>query len=274
MTIIPAALDRHVLTGGLDHAEGICWDPARGCLWAGGEAGQVYRIELDGSAEVVAAIPGAALLGLALDGDGAIYACDPAGHQVWRVREDGVVEAFGEPIDYPNYAAFAPDGALYVSDSGSFLEATGRLWRIEPDGTTSDVTPRPIRYANGLCVEGDTLWIVESAAPGVSRMDLASGAIEFVVAMERCQPDGLALDAEGGLIISCYQPNQIFRYHEGRLDLVVEDWSGEFILSPTNVAFYGEHLDRLALASLCGHDVVSIRPPAPGRPVPIPRSAS
>jgi gluconolactonase len=274
VTIIPAALDRRVVTGGLDHAEGICWDPVRGCLWAGGEAGQVYRIELDGTVEVVAVIAGAALLGLALDAEGAIYACDPAGHQVWRVRDGGSVEAFGDAIDYPNYAAFAPDGALYVSDSGSFLEATGRLWRIERDGTTFDVTPRPIRYANGLCVDGDVLWIVESAAPGVSRMNLATGEIDFVVAMERCQPDGLALDAEGGLIISCYQPNQIFRYHNARLDLIVEDWSGEFILSPTNVAFYGENLDRLALASLCGHDVVSIRPPAPGRPVPIPRRAS
>ncbi len=272
MTIIPAALERHVLVGGLDHAEGICWDHVRGCLWAGGEAGQVYRIELDGTTDVVAQIPDAALLGVALDDEGDLYCCDIAGHQVWRVRE-GVVEAFGASIDYPNYAAFAPDGALYVTDSGSFTEATGKLWRIERDGTTRDVSPRPIRYANGLAFDATRLWIVESAAPGVSVIDLASGEMTFVVEMSRCQPDGLAFDAEGGLIISCFQPNQIWRYHEGRLVLLVEDWSGEFILSPTNVAFYGENLDRLALASLCGHDVVSIRPPAPGRALN-PRSPS
>jgi sugar lactone lactonase YvrE len=266
VSIIPDALERRVIASGLDHVEGVCWDAGRGCLWAGGEAGQVYRIGLDGSTSVEAVIPGGALLGVALGEAGELYVCDPAGHQVWRVRE-GVVEAYGAAIDYPNYAVVAPDGALYVSDSGSFSEATGRLWRIERDGTTRDVSPRPIRYANGLALDGSTLWIVESSAPGVSAIDLESGEMTFVVAMSRCQPDGLALDAEGGLIISCYQPNQIWRYAEGRLDLLVEDWSGEYILSPTNVAFYGERLDRLALASLCGHDVVSIRPPAPGRPL-------
>ena len=272
MTIIPTALERRVIASGLDHVEGICWDDVRGCLWAGGEAGQVYRIELDGTTDVVAVIPGAALLGVALDEAGDLYCCDPAGHQVWRVH-DGAFRPFGAPIDYPNYAAFAPDGALYVTDSGSFTEATGRLWRIDRDGTTRDVSPRPIRYANGLAIDGTKLWIVESAAPGVSVLDLDTGEMTFEVAMSRCQPDGLAVDGEGGLIISCYQPNQVWRFHEGRLGLLVEDWSGEFILSPTNVAFYGENLDRLALASLCGHDVVSILPPAPGRPV-IPRSTS
>src|SRR5918912_16329 len=36
-----------VLVGGLDHPEGVCWDPEAGVLWAGGEAGQLYRVELD-----------------------------------------------------------------------------------------------------------------------------------------------------------------------------------------------------------------------------------
>ena len=36
--------------------------------------------------------------------------------------------------------------------------------------------------------------------------------------------------------------------------------------SATNVAFYGEGLDRLALASLCGHNIVTIAPEHPGAP--------
>ena len=39
---------------------------------------------------------------------------------------------------------------------------------------------------------------------------------------------------------------------------MIDDWTGEFILSPTNVAFYGDDLDRLALVSLCGHSVTSV----------------
>jgi gluconolactonase len=41
------------LAGGFDHPEGIAWGPD-GFLYAGGEAGQVYRVGLDGSAEEIA----------------------------------------------------------------------------------------------------------------------------------------------------------------------------------------------------------------------------
>ncbi|HEV3267298.1 MAG TPA: SMP-30/gluconolactonase/LRE family protein [Acidimicrobiales bacterium] len=257
--------DYQVLASDLDHVEGVCWDPERHCLWAGGEAGQVYRVELDGTTTVATTIRGGALLGLALDARGALYVCDPGNHQVWRVKDDGTYEPFGDAIDYPNYASFSPDGRLYVSDSGSFNDATGQLFVIDPDGTTANVSPRPMSFSNGLCVDETTLWLVESSAPGVSAMALGGGPLDLVIPMERCVPDGLALDAQGGLLISCYQPNQIWRWtKEDGLRLLFEDWTGEYVLSPTNVAFYGEHLDRLALASLCGHNLVTIRPPHPG----------
>src|SRR5918992_122641 len=44
-----------VLVDGLDHPEAVCWDPGAEVLWAGGEAGQVYRVDLEaGEAEEVA----------------------------------------------------------------------------------------------------------------------------------------------------------------------------------------------------------------------------
>lgn len=262
---LPLHLDRQVLASGLDHVEGICWDPKRRCLWAGGEAGQIYRIDLDGTVTTTTTIKGGALLGLALDARGNLYVCDSGNHQVWRVDEHGAYEPYGDAIDYPNYLAFGPDGRLFVSDSGSFNEPTGQLFAIEGNGATTNIAPRPIAYANGLCVDATTLWVVESSAPGVSAMNLDGGPLDLVIPMERCVPDGLALDAAGGLYISCYQPNQLWRWSKVRgLELIFEDWTGEYILSPTNTAFYGENLDRLALASLCGHDVTSIVPPSLG----------
>jgi gluconolactonase len=265
---LDASFQRAVLATDLDHVEGVCWDPVRRCLWAGGEAGQVYRVGLDGALDVVTVIEGGALLGLALDGAGALYVCDPGNHQVWRMDGDFALTPFGAAIDYPNYAAFAPDGRLFVSDSGSFHVPSGRIVVIDPDGATTQVATRTLSFANGLAIDETTLYVVESSAPGVSAMPLAGGPLEMVIAMERCVPDGLAFDARGGLLISCYQPNQIWRYSaETGLELVVDEWTGELILSPTNIAFYGERLDRLALASLCGHDLVSIAPPHPGAAV-------
>jgi len=272
---IPAALDFKVLAEGLDHVECVCWDPKRHCLWAGGEAGQVYRVDLGGAVTVVATIEGGALLGVALDAAGRLYVCDTGHHRVWRVLENGLYEPFGGPIDYPNYAAFAANGRLYVSDSGSFEEPTGQLFVLDADGTTTRLDMRPICYANGLCVDDETLWVIESSVPGVSALSLGGGPLELVIRMERCVPDGLALDAAGGLLISCYQPNQLWRWTKGSgLELVFEDWTGEYVLSPTNVAFYGESLDRLALASLCGNKINSIAPPHPGAALHYPHVGS
>jgi len=64
---LPAHLARRVLADGLAHVEGGCWDPTRRSPLEGGEAGQVYRVELTGETNIVATIAGGALLGLALD---------------------------------------------------------------------------------------------------------------------------------------------------------------------------------------------------------------
>jgi gluconolactonase len=262
------ALDYRVLATDFDHVEGICWDPVRGCLWAGGEAGQVYRVELDGSVAIVTTIDGGKLLGLALDAIGALYICDPGNHQVWKMDASFALRAFGDAIDYPNYPAFAPDGRLFVSDSGKFADPTGAIVVIETDGTTSRVDSRPLAFANGVAIDETTLWIIESAAPAVSAMALDSTELVRVIELERCVPDGLAFDADGGLLISCYQPNQLWRWtRDGGLELIFDEWTGELILSPTNVAYYGERLERLALASLCGHDIVTIAPAHAGAPI-------
>ena len=270
------ALDLALLASGLDHAEGVCWDPVRRCLWAGGEAGQIYSIELSGELTTTYQIDGGVLLGVALDASGALYLCDVGNHTVWRYDHESPPTRYGPFIDYPNYAAFGPDGTLYVSDSGSFLEATGSIVAIAPDGSDGVLDVPPVEYANGLGVSEGYLYYVAAALPGVWRVALADpgedagvvGDRELVTTLSRCVPDGLALDARGSLYISCYQPNQVWRLTAGgELDLIIDDWTGEFILSPTNIAFYGDELDRLALVSLCGHSLSSVNVAATGASV-------
>lgn len=265
------SLDLQTIASGLDHAEGICWDPVRRCLWAGGEGGQIYRVELSGTVTTTFSIRGGVLLGVALDATGALYLCDVGNQTVWRYDHENDPQRYGPFIDYPNYAAFGPDGTLYVSDSGSFLEATGALVAIAPDGSDRRLDVAPVEYANGLCVHEGYLYYVASALPGVWRVALERGERELVTTLRRCVPDGVAFDARGSLYISCYQPNQIWRLDaSGQLDLIIDDWTGEFILSPTNVAFYGDELDRLALVSLCGHSLTSVNVAARGAPVFLP----
>lgn len=67
--------DVSVLVDGLDHPECVAVD-ASGNLWAGGEAGQVYRIDGEtGAIETVGTTNGF-ILGITPDGDGHLWLCD------------------------------------------------------------------------------------------------------------------------------------------------------------------------------------------------------
>jgi gluconolactonase len=263
-----------VLANGLDHPEGVCWCPAAGAVYAGGEAGQLYRFGLDGGpAETVATVAGGFLLGLAADAAGNVYACDANAGHVLRISPGGEVETYGDRIGYPNFPVFDGDGNLWVSDSGAWDEVSGGLVRIAPDGTTERVGG-PFRFANGLAISGDHLYMVESQMPGVVRMPLAGGAFESVVELPRTVPDGLAFDASGGLWIGCYQPNRIYRLSpDSDLEVVVDDWTGEYVMTPTNLAFAGDDLDVLVLASLCGWAVKAIDPDVRGAALERPEPA-
>ena len=90
-----ALLDNHtqvsVLVDGLDHPEGIAWG-LDGYAYAGGEAGQLYRIDVElREAKQFAEIPGGFVLGMALDSVHNLYACDVGNHRVQRVSPGGVV---------------------------------------------------------------------------------------------------------------------------------------------------------------------------------------
>ena len=263
-----AGLGLRTLAGGLDHPEGVCWCPVAGKLYAGGEAGQLYRFGLDGGeVETVTTVPGGFLLGMAVDAAGDVYACDPNAGRVHRISPDGRVEPYGDRVGYANYPVFDPDGNLWVTDSGAWDELAGGLVRIAPDGSTERVGG-PFRFANGVAINDGHLYLVESQMPGVVRMPLAGGPFEPVVELPRTVPDGIAFDADGGLWIGCYQPNRIYRLDaSGELAVIADDWTGEYITTPTNLAFAGERLEVLVLASLCGWAVRAIDPGVQGAPL-------
>ena len=126
------------LAEGLDHPEGLAWDPRAGVLYAGGEAGQVYRVSLEGDVEQVATT-GGSLLGLVLDGAGRVYCCDADRGEVVRVDPvSGAVEAYSQlPMVCPNAACFDDAGNLYVTASGDTKADNGSIVRVAPGGETT-----------------------------------------------------------------------------------------------------------------------------------------
>ncbi|HEY8582454.1 MAG TPA: SMP-30/gluconolactonase/LRE family protein [Capillimicrobium sp.] len=252
-------MSAEVLVDGLDHPEGVAYDPDAGVVWAGGEAGQLYRVDLDARrAEQVATAPGF-VLGLAVDGAGRLALC---------ASEDGSLCAYagaavrrlvstvdGAPLVQPNFPAFAPDGTLYVSDSGTWGRDDGRLVRIAPDGTATTLSRDVPCFTNGLAVspDGRWLWVVESYLPRLSRIDLAAGTgrAEEVRRFDGTVLDGLACTADGGLLVSCYRPDRIYHLGaDGQATIVAEDPQGTLLAAPTNVCFVGAELDRVVSANL------------------------
>ena len=247
---------------GLDHAEGIAWG-MDGYIYAGGEAGQVYRIDPAKPEAKVFANSGGFLLGLALDGSHNIYACD-AGHAVVQhITPEGRVRTYSSGIPdeqfiLPNYPAFDRQGNLYVCDSGKWKEDNGKIFKIHPGGE-SDVWCRELtEFPNGLALSADGTYLYVAMSlnpPRISRIaigfDGSAGSVETVVEMPKAVPDGLAFDTTGNLYISCYRPDAVYRYTSGgELQVLAEDYEGTAIAAPTNVAFCGKDRDMLLSANI------------------------
>ena len=254
------------LAGGLDHPEGIAWDP-HGTLVAGGEAGQIYRISLDGAVEQIATT-GGFMYGLSVDGASNVYACDfgnaglarvdPAGEVSWPSR--GTEE---RPMRVPNAAAFDDTGALYVTDSGDWGADDGAIFRVDQRGTTTVWSDEAPAFPNGCCLtlERDALLVIESHARRIVRIPIAAGGSagppETIVELPGSQPDGLALAADGTIVVGCYRPDRIWIVRPGeRPEVLAEDPDGVVLNQPANPCFVGPDLERLAISSLGGWSIM------------------
>lgn len=156
------------------------------------------------------------------------------------------------PFLVPNYPTFLPDGRLLVSESRDYGQNNGMLQVILPDGTTHVLSTAASNFANGLCVsvDGRTLYIVESTLPGVSAMtirdDSSVSDYHVLVELPGIVPDGLALDTEGRLYISCWLPDAILvLLPDGNVETVVYDPERQILNAPTNIAFGGQGMHEL-----------------------------
>jgi gluconolactonase len=271
--------DLRVLADGLDHPEGIATGPD-GLLYAGGEAGQLYRIDPEAKAAEQIADTGGFVLGLCHDAAGTIYACDGGRAAIVRVDpRSGVVDTFcdaagGSPLKIPNWPAFGPDGTLWFSDSGdeALDERDGRLIRVPPGGDAEVVDLPPLHFPNGIAVSSDgSVYVLESYTPRLSV--LGDRGLVTVADLTGVLPDGVAIDAEGGFFIACYYPFRILRVPPGggAAELVLDDPTGTQMPMPTNVSFFGPGLRSLAIASLGGYAIKALDVEVAGAPLNYPQ---
>jgi sugar lactone lactonase YvrE len=99
------------------------------------------------------------------------------------------------------------------------------------------------------------LYVVCSFTPAIERVkildDGASGERETFVSFDKIVPDGVAIDIEANLLVSCYAPNAILKIAPDRsVTTLIDDWEAHTLCNPTNIAFGGKNMDKLFVANL------------------------
>ena len=247
---------------GLDHPECITTGPD-GTFYAGGEAGQIYRIPANGSKLETLGNTGGFILGVAVSPDGKfVYACDLVKKCIWkfelfsRTLSLFADKAGGAPISIPNHLAFDRDGHLYVTDSGNFRKVNGRILKFDPQGNGTVWHAGPFNFANGIAIGPDgAVYVICSWLPGVERIEIkpdgSPGKRSVYAKIPKTIPDGLAFDVRGNLYVACYTPARIYKVSPKReVSILIDDWEAHTISNPTNIAFGGPKFDQLFAANL------------------------
>ena len=248
---------------GLDHPECIAVHPD-GTLWAGGEAGQIYRISVDGQQVDEVASTEGFILGIAFSpGAKWMAICDLGNNCVWKMdMSDFQLTKISDNVEdhnfnIPNYAVFDSKGNLYVTESGEFRKELGKVIKFNAEGAGKTWHEGPFNFANGACLgpNEEHLYIVCSFMPGIERVrinaDGSPGEREVYCTLPKSVPDGCAFDAAGNLYVSCYAPNTIYKITPDRTNtILIDDWEAHTLSNPTNIAFGGENMDQLFTANL------------------------
>jgi sugar lactone lactonase YvrE len=242
-----------------DLGEGPRWDArSNTLLFVDISPGVIYRLDptngvlnqLPVGQEVGAAIPRAAggLVVAMRDGIGSLA----DGGQ--DVEIFAPIESHN-PGNRMNDAKCDPQGRLWVGTMAfDFQAGAASLYRIDKERSVTRVL-QDLTIANGLgwSPDGSTMYFIDSMNYGVDayRFDGTTGEIceprrLITIGSEEGMPDGLTVDAQGGIWVALFGGSEVRRYYpdgtlSGRIKLPVTQ--------VTSVCFGGANLDALFITS-------------------------
>lgn len=176
----------------------------------------------------------------------------PAFSQVNRPQETSVeknsvwIEAFTEDGIRMNDGGTDPQGRFYCGTMAyDQAPRRGTLYRLDPDRSVH-VVLTDLAVSNGLAwtPDGDRAYFVDSPTKRIDILDVepSTGTLRDrrpFVTVGHGTPDGLTIDADGGVWVALYGAGAVHRYDpSGTLDLVVE----LPVSRPTSCAFVDRDL--------------------------------
>ena len=224
-------MDPEQLTGPVAyHGEGPVWSSSWGGLrWVDMLAGDVLSLAADGSvgrrhvSDVVAAMR-------PRTGGGTVYAVERG---LLVEDDDGTLRqlpVWKDPAVRMNEGACDPDGRFWCG-SVAYDQRPGAaaLYRLAPDGSTQRMLD-DVTISNGLdwSPDGTLAYYADTATHRVDVFDYhrnggLTGRRPFVEMPDDGNPDGLTVDADGGVWVALYGAGAVHRYGpDGALDAFVE----------------------------------------------------
>jgi gluconolactonase len=232
----------------------------------GAERGCVTHISADGKNKRVIKKTGRPN-GLAVDAKGVIWVAESKQPSLIKLTMDGKSEVVatacdGEPFLFPNDLCFGPDGGLYLTDSGVFIDEfapnnqirpdylqvkyDGRVYRVDVSTGQVKKIDGGIKFTNGIAFGPDQLLYVNETLTGniysyqckageiTGPRNLFGNVIRPDAPPGWKGPDGMAFSADGLLYVAVF----------GQKDVTVLGRRGEVVeriptwgILPTNVAF-------------------------------------
>lgn len=250
-----------------EHGEGPIWDVDRGVLhWVDILAGGVHTFDPASGRDVVRTLD-QQVGAIALRDDGSLLVAAERGLGVLDPDDPGPVDARttvldvvvpiepGRPDLRANDGAADPHGRYWIGTMAhDDRVGAGTLYRVDEDGS---VHPQltDLTVSNGLAwaPDGATAWFIDSPTRRVDRLlvdpdtgDLLERRPWLDLSDAPGVPDGMTIDAEGGLWIALWGGREVRRHDpDGRLDVVVAVPCDH----PTSCALGGPDLDRLFVTS-------------------------
>ncbi|GIF66566.1 gluconolaconase [Asanoa ishikariensis] len=210
------------LVSGVAMGESPRWRDGRlwFCDWG---AGQVVRVEPDGTTAVVAEV---ADMPICIDWlpDGRLLAVSGQQGLLLAVGDDGPPDQHAV-LGAGRWNEIAVDGRgnVFVNDIGFDFPGgefrPGRVCVLTPGADRPREVADGLAFPNGMAIRGDTLIVAESYAGRLTAFDIApdgglSGRREFA-AVEGSAPDGICLDTDGAVWFADVPNRRCVRVAEG-----------------------------------------------------------
>jgi sugar lactone lactonase YvrE len=182
------------------------------------------------------------------------WTIEPLGTYVEGDREAGFVPPPDAPPLRANDAKVDPVGRLWTGTMAYDLRTpAGALYRLDPDRTVPRRMIGGVAISNGLGWSPDrsTMYYIDTPTRRVDAFDydLSTGEAtrrRVFAEIDRGSPDGLCVDADGGIWVAVWRGHAVRRYRpDGTLDRVVDVPTAQV----TSCTFAGEGYRTLVITT-------------------------